>query len=150
MFGACWPHTVYRDHIAHNFGYFFQVIGRAGGHLAEYNLFGCPAAQQSFDFSGQLRARHQKAVFQRGLQRVAQSADTPGHNGDFLDRVRADIGNFRTAKSGCFSSQFVQVDIVFQVPILRMIQPQTRNRMAKERIQLEIKWEKKCDSILPP
>src|ERR1043166_2975358 len=65
-------HPEQTNHLAGQRRCVLQVILRAGGHLLEDNLLRRAATQHAANAVQQLRARHQKVIVRRHLQRISQ------------------------------------------------------------------------------
>ena len=84
-------HPELGDHRAGDVGRALQVVLRAGGDLAERDLFGGAPAEQHRELVQQIAPRHQVAILERQLHRVAERAEAALHDRDLVhrDRVRA-------------------------------------------------------------
>ena len=82
-------HAVHGDHLAGQVRGALDIVGSAGGHGVEGNLFRGAAAQHGADLGIDLVAVHQVALFLGGLHGVAQGALGVGHDGDLLHGLGA-------------------------------------------------------------
>ena len=69
-----------------------QVVLRPGRNLAERDLLGRPAAQQHRQLVQQFGPRHQVAILEGQLHRVAERAKSALHDGNLVDRIEAGQG----------------------------------------------------------
>src|SRR5262249_54859838 len=79
-------HAVDRDHVARDPARLLDVVGGAGRDHAERELLGGATAHERPDAAEQLLVRHQIAVLERRLQRVAEGAAAARHDRDLLYR----------------------------------------------------------------
>ena len=82
-------HPELGDHRARDVGRALQVVLRAGRDLAERDLLGRAAAEQHGELAEQVGARHQVAVLERELHRVAERAEAALDDRDLVHRVEA-------------------------------------------------------------
>ena len=80
-------HAELGDHRARDVGGALQVVLRAGRDLAERDLLGRAAAEQHRELAEQIAARHQVAILERQLHRVAERAEAALHDRDLVHRV---------------------------------------------------------------
>ena len=64
-----------------------QVVLRAGGHLAEDELFGRPATEQTADSIDEIRAAQQELIAGRELERIAEGRAAPRDDADLAHGV---------------------------------------------------------------
>ena len=89
-------HAELGDHRPRDVGGALEVVLRAGRDFAERDLLGGPAAEQHRELAQQVGPRHQVAILERQLHRVAQRAEAALDDRDLVHRIEA--GNDRSRR----------------------------------------------------